>query len=89
MEAIKTSLKIIASVAAITVLFWGMEDRYLSASDFHTYQQQQINSLKSFRRQMLEDDLFDLEFKESKGTLSDLEKAKLKRIRRRLNELDK
>lgn len=92
---IKSALTMIASVAAVVVFFWTVEDRYVSAADFQNFQnqqqrfvdqiqKQQRDSLSSFRRQMLEDELFELELKVQQGTATNVEKAKINRIKRQL-----
>lgn len=95
---IKSALTMIGSVAAVVVFFWMVEDRYVSAADFQQFQQQQKtfvdqiqrqqrDSLSLFRRQMLEDELFELELKIQQGTATNVERAKVNRIKRQLQLL--
>lgn len=96
---IKSAITTIASVAAVVVFFWAIEDRYVSAADFQKFQQWQVeqmerqtkkydNSITSFRRQLLEDELFELQLKAENGTITPVERAKLLRIQRQLRSLD-
>lgn len=96
---LKSALSILGSVAAVIIFFWAIEDRYVSAADFQQFQKQQQDfqqrqfkqyekSLSGFRRQMLEDELFELQLKANSGTITDVERAKILRIQRQLQRLD-
>jgi hypothetical protein len=95
----KNILGALVAVTSLVIYIWMMEDRYLKASDFLQYQQQQqLNyqsirddtrkSLNNFRKQMLEDQLFELQLKKEEGTATNIEKARIKRIKRQLEKLN-
>ena len=96
--SLKTAITTLASIAAVVVFFWGVEDRYVNAADLkayeqrqqqrlEVYQQQQQKTVTDFRRQMLEDELFELELKVEEGTAGRIDRAKKARIQRQLERL--
>lgn len=94
----KSSLAIIGTFLGVIAAMWAVEDRYVSAADFSSYQQRQEafsiqqqsaqdRRYKDFRRQQIDDQLFELQFKLDNGTATPLDKAKIKRLQRQLNDL--
>jgi len=94
----KSSLAIIGTFIGVFVAMWAVEDRYVSAADFSQYQQRQEafsiqqhtaqeNRYRDFRKQQIDDQLFELEFKVNQGTATPLDKAKIERLRRQLQDL--
>lgn len=84
---LKSALTMIGSVAAVVIFLWSVDDRYVNAADFKQYRQQQQQLFTNFRRQQLEDELFELQLKAKKGIITDVERAKLFRIQRQLERL--
>jgi hypothetical protein len=94
----KSSLAIIGTFLGVIAAMWAIEDRYVSAADFSQYQQRQEAFIlqsqsaadkrqKNFRKQIIDDQLFELQFKVNQGTASPLDKAKIERLQRQLREL--
>lgn len=90
----KSALSILTSIATIVLFVWAVEGHYVRAADFSQYQKrqeqfqlQQKEALKSFQRQQLDNQLFDLEFKVQNGTATPLDRAKIERLKRQLQEL--
>lgn len=94
----KTTLTTLASIATVVVFFWAVDDHYVSAADLEQYQEQQQRNLQryqteqkkvitDFRRQMLEDELFELDLRIDEGTASRIDRAKKARITRQLERL--
>lgn len=94
----KSSLAVVGTFVGVLVAMWAVEDRYVSAADFSQYQQRQEafsiqqqssqdRRYKEFRRQQIDDQLFELQFKLDNGTATPLDKAKIKRLQRQLNDL--
>lgn len=86
---VKSAVTMIGSIAAVVIFFWTVEDRYVSAADFQQYQRQQQHLFTDFRRQQLEDELFELQLKAEKNIITDVERAKLFRIQRQLQKLNR
>lgn len=95
---LKSTLTLIGSAAAVAVFFWSVEDRYVKAADFQQFQQrqeqfqqqfkqQQQQNVNNFRRQMLEDELFELQLKVNEDIATSIDKAKILRIQRQLQQL--
>ena len=89
---IQTVATVVGLAAAVSGGAYFMEDRYVAANDY--VQQQQIiqkqirQSSEGIRRQMLEDELFELDFLENQRPLTSLEHAKKARIERELLHLN-
>jgi len=91
---IKSALSIMASIAAVVVFIWSIEGRYVSAADFSQYQKrqeqfqhQQQETINSFQRRQIDNELFELEFKVNNGEATPLDRAKIQRLKRQLIEL--
>ena len=91
---IKTALSTISSIAAVVMFIWAVNSHFVSAADFSKYQQrqeqfqqQQQESFKAFQRQQIDNELFELEFKVQQGNATPLDRAKIQRLKRQLNEL--
>ena len=96
--SIKTGLTTLASIAVVVTFFWAVEQHYVSAADFEQFQMrqqqqfdhfqtQQQRNITDFRRQMLEDDLFELDLKVEEGTANTIDRARKQRIERQLERL--
>jgi len=86
----KELITAVAALGSVITIFTGVtfiEDRYVHASDFKEYAEQQQQSIKEFRIQDLEDKIFELEFKQQSGTATALDNALKERYRQQLNRL--
>lgn len=95
---VKTLGAVVSLVAALGGFFWKIEDRYVSKTEYTnaltevkkdlTISQDALS--KSGRRLFImqyEDELDDLQFKVQQGTATDFERAKIERVKRRIEAI--
>lgn len=90
----KEIITAIAVLGSILTIFTGVifiDERYVHAADFSAQIQHQQNQneklIQSIRRQQLEDQIFELDFKEQTGTAQPLDRALKERYLRQLDQI--
>lgn len=92
--SIKTLGAVLSLLATIGGAIWALDDRYVDTSELtHLKEEQSVQVeavVKGGRRLFImqyEDQLDDLQFKVQQGTATDFEKAKIERIKRRIESI--
>ena len=88
----KALISIGTVIASVTTIYGGIvfiDDRYVQAADFAIQVQEQQKLITDFRVQQLENDIFQLEFKEQSGNSSALDRALKQRYKQQLDRLNK
>jgi hypothetical protein len=94
-----TVAKTVTTISAIVIPFLAMaffvEDRYLNAADFESYQEQTAKQFTLVQQQFaeqrhlqIEDKVFELEYKVNSNTASELDRLLLERYKRELDTLN-